>query len=54
MDLFGAALLKIAFDCCDAPRNPIWVSVAALALAPVAAGLIVQGMVLILGGEWLL
>ena len=54
LGLLGAALLKVAFNIVDAPRNPAWVWIIAGLLGMLAAFLIIQAMVLMLGGEWLI
>jgi hypothetical protein len=51
--LFGAALLKVALDLVDAPKNPIWLLVLAWGVGCVAGVLICQGTFLVLTGNWL-
>jgi hypothetical protein len=52
--LLGAALLKVALDSTDAPRNPAWLRAAALGIGLIAAVVICQGTILLLTGLWLL
>jgi hypothetical protein len=50
--LFGAALLKVAFELTDAPKNPTWLLVGAWGIGAVASFMIYQGTILVLTGNW--
>lgn len=51
--LFGAALLKVALDLTDAPKNPIWLFMGAWRLGAAGSLIICQGTILGMTGDWL-
>jgi|HubBroStandDraft_1064217.scaffolds.fasta_scaffold293520_2 hypothetical protein len=52
MLLVGAALLKVALDYTDAPRNPTWLTLGGWGIGLLSAGLIFQATILVLTGHW--